>query len=417
MKILWMGNIILPEIARQENKPEVFVGGWIVSLAKRISMIPETKLCYVFSCDTEVKGKTVYYDYYGVSCHVQRYDRLPFSYTKHLIQILRDESPDIIHIWGTEYQHSLAMIQAAKEVNLIAKTVISIQGMASVYAHHYYAYLPEKIIHGFTIKDIIKGNLKKKAGIYQRRGKFEEKAIQSVNHVIGRTDWDRAVTKIINPDVIYHFNNEILREEFYTGVWDYKLCEKHSIFCSQAHYPIKGLHLMLEAMNILKDQYSDLKLYIGGKNYYTIPLLKRDTYEKYILRMIQAYGLKEKVYFTGNLNAEKMKEHYLKSNIFVSPSSIENSPNSVGEAMLLGVPVVSSRVGGVHNMLTHGKEGFLYPADEPYMLVYYIDKVFKAKDKISAMASCAQIRAKITHDPERNVHELLKIYDTIKENK
>ena len=60
----------------------------------------------------------------------------------------------------------------------------------------------------------------------------------------------------------------------------------------------------------------------------------------------------------------------------MSASTIENSPNSVGEAMLLGCPVVSSCVGGVPDMLEHGREGFLYQASVPYMLAWYVKRVF-----------------------------------------
>ena len=36
MKVMWLGNIILPAIAEKENSPAVFVGGWMVGLSKRL---------------------------------------------------------------------------------------------------------------------------------------------------------------------------------------------------------------------------------------------------------------------------------------------------------------------------------------------------------------------------------------------
>ena len=168
----------------------------------------------------------------------------------------------------------------------------------------------------------------------------------------------------------YHFNNETLRDEFYEGEWNYSDCEKHSIFCSQGHYPIKGIHLVIEALNRIVKDYPDAHLYIGGKDYLSLPFYKQSSYGKYLVSLIKQYGLEKNVSFTGFLNAEQMKNRYLKSNVFVSASSIENSPNSLGEAMLLGVPCISSQVGGVHNMMTHAIEGYTYPADEIYMLAY-----------------------------------------------
>ena len=413
MKILWLGNIVLPLISEIEKLPKVYVGGWMVSLSERIGSQKEYDLCYVFDSKSDITGKTDYYTYYGVSCNARGAKKLGRDYVDRLKRILVKEKPDIIHIWGTENQHSLSMVEAAEELDVVDKVVISIQGLVSAYSKHYCAYLPESVIHGWTFKDLIQGNLAKRADIFKEKGILEREAIQRVKHVIGRTDWDKGITWEINPKAEYHFNNEILRDEFYSGQWSYINSEKHSIFCSQAHYPIKGLHLMLEALTILKKTYPDVKLYVGGRNYYKIRPMRQNAYEKFILRMISEGDLRENVIFTGNLNAEEMKKHYLMCNVFASPSSIENSPNSVGEAMLLGVPVVSSCVGGVHNMLSHGKDGYLYPADEPYMLAYYIKEVFDRKDDIEHMTCAAQAHARITHDNETNVKRLLEIYKQI----
>ena len=110
------------------------------------------------------------------------------------------------------------------------------------------------------------------------------------------------------------------------------------------------------------------------------------------------------------LNAEDMKKQFLKSEVFVSPSVIENSPNSVGEAMLLGMPIVSSNVGGVSDMLVHGKEGYLYQADAPYLLAYYIGLLFDNQEKERELGENARIHARKTHNKEENIKKLLEIY-------
>ena len=108
-----------------------------------------------------------------------------------------------------------------------------------------------------------------------------------------------------------------------------------------------------------------------------------------------------------------MKERMLKSNVFVSPSSIENSPNSVGEAMILGVPCISSDVGGVKNMLKHGEEGLVYPFHDPYVLAHYIDEIFSSQSFAEKLSYNAKQHAETTHSQKINLKSLIDIYNQI----
>ena len=80
--------------------------------------------------------------------------------------------------------------------------------------------------------------------------------------------------------------------------------------------------------------------------------------------------------FTGSLREDQMIAEYLNAHLFICPSSIENSPNSLGEAQLLGVPVIASYVGGVPDMVTHGETGLLYRFEEVEMLAEGIRNLF-----------------------------------------
>ena len=121
--------------------------------------------------------------------------------------------------------------------------------------------------------------------------------------------------------------------------------------------------------------------------------------------------------FLPPLKPEQMKEQYLKSNVFVSPSSIENSPNSLGEAMMLGVPCVSSLVGGVGNMLQNEVEGYVYQHDAPYMLAYYVMKIFNMQENdaaaLDAMTNAASLHAGQLFDRRTNAENMLEIYERI----
>ncbi|MCR5230796.1 MAG: glycosyltransferase family 4 protein, partial [Solobacterium sp.] len=136
-------------------------------------------------------------------------------------------------------------------------------------------------------------------------------------------------------------------------------------------------------------------------------------YERYIRQLIDRYQLKDHVVFTGILDAEQMKEQYLKAHVFLSASSIENSPNSIGEAMILGTPVVASDVGGVSSMLSNEKEGLLYQADRVEDMAADIDRLFRDNVLARRLSAGARERARITHDPETNYRQLISIYEEI----
>ncbi len=340
---------------------------------------------------------------------------LPQEYRKELeicfTQELKNFAPDVIHIWGTEYAHTLAMVNAAEAAGLLEKCVISIQGLCSVYAGHYAEGVAYSVQKAFTFRDLVRcDNIQQQQAKYVLRGRNEIAALQKARHVIGRTDWDYACAMQINPKLQYHFCNETLRESFYEGQWRYEGCRKHRIFASSCEYPVKGFHYLLEAMGEVVKTYPDATLAVPGKDFLAVDGLHRSSYQKYMISLVKKYGLAGKIQFLGRLNADQMKAEFLAANVFAMPSTIENSPNSLGEAMLLGVPCVSADVGGVTNLMTHGEEGFAYQSTAPYMLSHYIKKVFAMEETAAAFGKAARVHASKTHDPEKNLQDLLRIY-------
>ena len=418
MNILWLTNIPLPEASKLMGVKSIPFGGWLVNLSLALSENDKVNLSVAFPITgfREIKiyeGDRI--NYYAFNTINSR--ELSRNYNnKQLEQILQITTPDIVHIFGTEYPHTLSMVNTCIKLNI--KTVISIQGMVSICSQHYMACLPNEIQKRFTFRDFIKqDNLMQQQKKFANLGKLEIESIEKVTHVIGRTTWDKACTKQINPNEQYHFCNETLREEFYKHKWSLHSCEKFSIFVSQASYPIKGLHFMLEAMPIILKKFPSSILYIAGpdltKSNTFKEKIKKSSYIKYIEELIGKYNLKDKVIFTGLLDENQMCEKYLKSNVFVCPSSIENSPNSLGEAMILGVPCVASDVGGVSDMLKHKEEGFVYQADAPYMLAYYVCEMFGNENLMLEFSRKAREHALKTHDRKENLKRLINIYNQI----
>ena len=408
MKILWSCNIILPIIAENTNRETTPLGGWLDGLSNDLIKQNDIELTVLFPFKEKLQGAIDNFSYHS-------FDK---KYNQSFKEILSKESPDVIHIFGTEFKHTLDMVKACKELNILDKVVINIQGLVHYYGkYHYYANLPNQIINRNTITTFFnRNNIKNQRRKFLKRGINEIEALSQVKHVIGRTDWDKACTTQINPNVNYHFCNETLRSSFYENEWDIDKCERYSIFLSQVNYPIKGFHYMLEALPIILKRYPNAHIYVTGKS----PLRQKynglfniDTYSNYISKLIKKNKLEDKITFLGSLNESQMCKQYLQANVFVSPSSIENSSNSVGESMILGTPTVASDVGGVKNLLQHETDGFIYQHDAPYMLAYYICNIFENDNLAIKFSENSRKHAMITHCRELNLQRILEIYDTI----
>lgn len=336
-------------------------------------------------------------------------------------QELRGFQPDVIHIWGTEYSHTLAMLRICQAEGLLDRTIVGIQGLCTICGKHYVEGLPASVAGGFSLRDLVRAdNIVMQRRRYLQRGSMEQASLAITRHVLGRTHWDRACMEMLAPQAAYHFCGESLRESFYTGSWQYNRCRKHSIFASGPDTPIKGFHHLLEAMKLVLQKYPDAVVSVPGPDIFRAQgrsRLLEQTYHQYLRRWAAKNGLTDHVRFLGRLDAEQMKRSFLNANVFVLPSVMENSPNTLGEAMLLGLPCIASDVGGVSSMLRAPEEGLLYQSSAPYVLAQDICQVFAMEERAAAMGAAAQARARKNHDPERNLQTLLTIYRTLADGK
>lgn len=418
MNVLWIVNILFPEAVRLlTNKGELrSSGGWMLGAAeallnssKEISLTVATVSPLVQQL-TLVQGNQITYYVLPFGKGNANPNKEYESYWKEIYDQLQ---PDVVHIHGTEYSHGLAFLNACPD----AKSVISIQGLTSAYYYYYSGLTKFQIIKNLTLMDFLFGTIFAGKRSFKQRGETIEKPmLRKINHIIGRTSWDKAHAWTINPNAQYHFCNETLRSEFYDGSkWDYDKCEKHTIFLSQAGYPIKGLHQVLRAMPLILRHYPNTKIKVAGfditRNDSLRDKIRLSGYGKIIRQMINHLHLEKHIEFLGPLNADEMKQEYINCNVFVIPSSIENSPNSLGETQLLGVPCIVSYVGGVHDMVPTPECGDLYRFEEFEMLAYKVCQMFETSKSFdnTTMRGVASER----HDPKRNAKTLYGIYTKI----
>lgn len=431
MRVLWLCNIMLPAIGESLGLPYSNKEGWLTGAYERINAAygkeegarTVTALGVCFPTEKIIPermgekgsfqlGATCCYAFEEKLAAPEIYDA---GLEERFAEILADFQPDMVHIFGTEFPHTLAMVRAYGRPE---RTLIGLQGICAACADAYMADIPEYVQNRVTLRDYIKkDDIRRQQEKFRIRGKHEREAVRSVGHITGRTAFDREETMKINKSVRYHPMNETMRASFYTGEWRAENAVPYSIFLSQGDYPLKGFHYMLHAMPRIMSRYPEACLYVAGNsiisNRTIKDKLKLSSYGKYLLELIAEYRLEEKVVMTGRLSGEAMKRQYLKSSVFVCPSAVENSPNSLGEAMLLGVPAVAADTGGISSMLEDKREGLLYEAGNVCALADAVIAVWDEPEKALKRAKEARRRAIETHDADRNYERLLGIYREI----
>lgn len=413
MKVLWITHSLFPDVCPELGIEVPVIGGWLFSGANALMNLNSgIKLAVAtpYKGDeqkTIVKNGITYYLFPNGKSK-GKYDSNLEAYWKDIqVQFL----PDVVHIHGTEFPFGLAYIKSCGNNHLVA----SIQGLVSVYERYYLGGIKELgLLKTITLRDIYRRDtIFSQNNNMRMRGKFEKEVIRSIDHIIGRTTWDKSHSWAINSKINYHFCNETLRDVFYLSEWKLNRCERYSIFLSQAHYPIKGLHQMIKALPIVLAHYPETKIYVSGYNFVTGRGLRLNGFGKYIGSLMKKNGVTDKINFMGILSEKEICKRFIASHIFVCPSAIENSSNSIGEAQLLGVPCVASYVGGIAELVNNEETGLLYRFEEVEMLAMAICRIFSDDSLAQKLSENGRIAASIRHDKQQNAKKLNEIYETI----
>lgn len=424
MKVLWLCNIMLPAYAKAHNLQYSSREGWLSGCFERINREPfaerkiELGVCFPVGSESDASkeeiGGVTYYSFVEDLSHPEKYDG---TIENRFREILDDFNPDIVHIFGTEFPHTLAMLRSFGNPD---RALVGIQGVCSRIADEYMAEIPEQVQQSATIRDRLKeDSLLQQQEKYRVRAEHEREAILLTGNITGRTAFDKEETSKINPQARYFSMNETMRPAFYTGKWEEKNVRPHSIFLSQGDYPLKGFHFVLEAMPLILEKYPDAHLYVAGNNIIgkgqsKYPyFLRASAYGKYIRSLIATNKLKKKVTMVGMLSEEEMKQQMLESSLFVCASVVENSPNSLAEAMLLGMPIVAAKVGGVPSVIQGNKECSFFEKGDYRGLAEAVIQMWDEPVISGVYGDNARKHALLSHDPDTNYKKLISIYRDI----
>lgn len=405
MKILWLS--LSPSLYKTEQKGYNGIG-WIAALEKEIKKKDLFELAIAFWYTDnlfKVSGeKVTYYPMQKKKNLLSKWYKLTFNSKQDSLdlgaikKVVQDYQPDLIHIFGSE--SNLGLI--CEHVNV--PVVIHLQGILNPYVN---AWFP----CGFSISDLFRCNglnfkmifnawwgLKNNQFMAQR----EIKIMKMCRHYMGRTQWDENVVKLLSLNAKYHYCSEVLRNVFYHSaeIWS---PQKHSrlIIQSTISSPLyKGLDMILKTAKVLcRFSKLDFEWRVYGIHE-----------AKLVERKLNIKSKDVNVKLIGVVSAEQLKISLLECSMYVHPSYIDNSPNSVCEAQILGVPVIATHVGGLASIIEHNKNGILVPANDPYMAASYIQMLFNDKSKSVQLGEEARYTALIRHNPKTVIADLVHTY-------
>ncbi|MCQ2211185.1 MAG: glycosyltransferase [Paludibacteraceae bacterium] len=380
-------------------------GGWISSFEKSLKGQSNIELAIAFQLQNEefkVEGENVVY--YPISLKkvsffskirskflnpTLLYDR----YVEECLKVVKDFQPDIIHVFGSESFFG----QITNKVDI--PVILHIQGILNPYFN---AYLPPSVSWSTyifkvgSLRNIFIRMLEKRR--WQKRIEYEARILRSMENYTGRTVWDERIVKLYNPNCRYFHCDEILRDSFYE-------CSTRSIpeqlmIVTTISSPLyKGVDVLLKAAELLKVEY---KLQFIWKCFGNVDLN--------VIEMFSKKSTNLGVCFCGIADEQRLQKEELNATVFVHPSYIDNSPNSLCEAQILGCPVIAVNAGGVSSLVEDGKTGYLVPANDPYQIAYLIKELHENKHLNRSIGEAGRAAALKRHDRFEIISRTLDIY-------
>lgn len=335
MKVLWIAPI---PVSNNTMHPAPWITSWGKLLLER--QVDLTILTTYKSSSNQVLslnapyGKVIAIPIAGgtsnlLSLYNQKINRLSNYIKNNYTQY------DIAHIHGTEHQYFTAFKRSKADL----PAIVSVQGVISHIIKHLPAG-PSRIKLYWSIFSY-----------------YEKRELKNASNFFCRTDWDKSVVKKKNPTANIIDLWEIMRPEFYNN--NHRITEpKTGIFFPGGSNIIKGLDIALKTLSLCKEQSKNVVLHIMGDC--------SDHFIQNMLKKLHITNIDSSNYVLhGKVDAQQIIGIYQDCFCVLHTSLIDNSPNSVCEAQVYGMPVIATAVGGVPSLIKNHETGILTSLHPP----------------------------------------------------
>ena len=389
-------------------------GGWVPSLQKLLKSESEIELAVAFPSKSKLpyskNGNTNYYPIYipeksklqKIKLYYGGYRNIaPQKYILEIQNVINDFKPNMIHLFGIE--NPFASILGRTNVPVI----VYLQGILNPCKNAFWPQGLNKVslLWPFSKREwIIKNGYRYAYNSIVRRAEYEMELFKKVKYVMGRTQWDYDISRLYAPHSKYFHLDEVLRDEFYENAGSWNGNNKKIVITSTISETIyKGFDIILKTARILTGTGINFQWNVIGikPNAEFVHLFEKNYHIK-----CQEVNIK----CVGVLNSSEIIEYLLHSDIFVHPSYMDNSPNALCEAQILGIPVIATYVGGIPSLIDHAQNGFLVPANDPYSISYLIQNLSTDRALADRISNKGYKTALVRHDRDKILCGMLSIY-------
>lgn len=408
MKVLWFS--VTPSLYDEENK-----GGWVASLEGIFrKYYPDIKLGIVFeyktSANKKASGNVTYYPVHVLDGFLKKTrSRIDRDYTWQLmkpvlLKYIDEFKPDVIQCFGSEWPYGLL----AQEVHL--PVIIHMQGFLNIYSMSGEMSLSryDRLYCGDIFFTRILRYIKA-PGDARFSNNRERIIMQKNRYFLGRTDWDKDIVHYFSDNGKYFYCAEAIRPIIYysKSKWTYNLQQRMKLITITSGSVLKGNEIILRTANLLKNRFHFEFIWeVAGDPNSFLQFEKKTgiNHSKVNIKLI------------GVIDANTIIEKLVNAQVYIHPAIIDNSPNSLCEAQIIGCPVIAARTGGIDSMVEDGITGILYPYNEPYRLAFEIMKIFNDEERLKTLSENERTMALDRHNPESIGSSLMEIYRKVIED-
>jgi len=302
--------------------------------------------------------------------------------------------PDLIHIHGTE--GPCAMLLDRIDV----PALVSIQGSPGDWAARSWggADTAVKLRNPRGWKNQLQLVL---------AGRREARMLKHAKAIHGGTTWDRRFARRTAPQASFYHSVAAVGPDFFQvrNSVDAGADREKVVMTAFSPQPYKGGELVINAVASLRRSGCKVRLVLAGS-------CPRKAWGREVLRAAKAAG-PGTVEITGYLQPKALSERLAAADVYVLPSYMENAPNTLLEAMCVGVPCVAARVGGVASMLRDGVEGLIFRRGNLRDLTDKLERLLVDAEFARTLGLAGAARVRAADEPTKVAARTIEIYRSV----